>query len=110
MDGVDNINVNGAIIILINYIYMFLIVFCFISLFAIVVFSAEVKMTTCRLAKHLIVKDHMACVYVGANNTEYLINVPKEVGFCVKEYQCPYRPNTKPFNLKSIIKSIKDQF
>ena len=97
-------------IILQHYIYLFLIVFCFLSLFALVVLSSEIKMTTCRLAKQLIVKDTLACVYVGANNTEYLNNIPKEVGVCPRQYQCPYRPNTKPYNMKNVDKSIKKQF
>jgi len=29
---------------------------------------------------------------------------------CPKEYKCPYRPNEKPFDIKSVIRSIKDQF
>jgi hypothetical protein len=47
---------------------------------------------------------------VGANHTQYQEYVPYDAGECPKEYQCPYRPNEKPFILKNVIKSIKDQF
>ena len=110
MDDLDNYNECGVMIILQNYLYILLIALCFASLFVLVAFSGEIKMTTCRLAKQLIIRDNMTCVYVGANNTEYLNNIPKEVGVCPREYQCPYRPNEKPFNLKNVIRSIKKQF
>tara|TARA_R100000234_G_scaffold1165_2_gene1011 strand:+ start:659 stop:952 length:294 start_codon:yes stop_codon:yes gene_type:complete len=92
-----------------NLIYYIIIAIVFSSLMILVAYSSQ-TMTTCRLAKQLIVKDTLACIYVGANNTEYLNNIPKEVGVCPREYQCPYRPNTKPFSLKNVIKSIKKQF
>ena len=68
------------------------------------------KMTTCRLASQLLTKDQRICVFVGANHTQYREYVPIDAGECPKEYQCPYRPNEKPFDLKSVIRSIKDQF
>ena len=68
------------------------------------------KMTTCRLASQLLTKDQRICVFVGANHTQYREYVPIGAGECPKEYQCPYRPNEKPFDLKSVIRSIKDQF
>jgi hypothetical protein len=68
------------------------------------------KMTTCRLASQLLTKSQRICVFVGANHTQYREYVPIGAGECPKEYQCPYRPNEKPFDLKSVIRSIKDQF
>jgi hypothetical protein len=68
------------------------------------------KMTTCRLASQLLTKGQRICVFVGANHTQYREYVPIGAGECPKEYQCPYRPNEKPFDLKSVIRSIKDQF
>ena len=68
------------------------------------------KQTTCRLVSQLIVDDQRICVYLGANNTQYQEYVPYEAGACPREYQCKYRPNEKPFNLKNVIRSIKKQF
>ena len=70
----------------------------------------ESKMTTCRLASQMLGNNQRVCVFVGANNTQYREYVPYDAGECPKEYQCPYRPNEKPFNLKNVIKSIKKQF
>ena len=94
-----------------------LIIICFAILFSIVV-QAQVaeddsttkKMTTCRLASQLLQGNTRVCVFVGANHTQYQEYVPYDAGECPKEYQCPYRPNEKPFILKNVIKSIKDQF
>jgi len=72
--------------------------------------EARGKMTTCRLASQILGKDQRVCVFVGANNTQYREYIPYDAGECPREYQCPYRPNEKPFDLKNIIKSIKDQF
>tara|TARA_R100000988_G_C3868829_1_gene102774 strand:+ start:144 stop:449 length:306 start_codon:yes stop_codon:yes gene_type:complete len=66
--------------------------------------------TTCRLASQILVNKQRVCVFVGANNTQYREYVPYDAGECPRQYQCPYRPNEKPFDLKSVIKSIKDQF
>jgi hypothetical protein len=52
----------------------------------------------------------MFCVYVGANNTQYREYLPYDAGNCPRDYQCPYRPNEEPFDIKSVIKSIKNQF
>ena len=72
--------------------------------------EARGKMTTCRLASQLLQGNTRVCVFVGANHTQYQEYVPYDAGECPKEYQCPYRPNEKPFILKNVIKSIKDQF
>tara|TARA_R100000655_G_scaffold54242_1_gene92214 strand:- start:247 stop:552 length:306 start_codon:yes stop_codon:yes gene_type:complete len=87
-----------------------LVIICFAILFAIVVQAEIKKMTTCRLASQLLQGDTRVCVFVGANNTQYQEYVPYDAGECPKEYKCPYRPNEKPFILKNVIKSIKDQF
>ena len=68
------------------------------------------KMTTCRLASQVLVKDQRICVFVGANGTQYNEYVPYDAGDCPRDYQCPYRPNEKPFDLKSVVDSIKNQF
>ena len=72
--------------------------------------EARGEMTTCRLASQLLQGNTRVCVFVGANHTQYQEYVPYDAGECPKEYQCPYRPNEKPFILKNVIKSIKDQF
>ena len=72
--------------------------------------EARGKMTTCRLASQILGNNQRVCVFIGANNTQYREYVPYDAGECPKEYQCPYRPNEKPFDLKSVIKSIKKQF
>tara|TARA_Y100001937_G_scaffold68898_1_gene94097 strand:+ start:1108 stop:1407 length:300 start_codon:yes stop_codon:yes gene_type:complete len=88
-----------------------LIIICFAILFALVAQAEEdKKMTTCRLASQLLQGNTRVCVFVGANHTQYQEYVPYDAGECPKEYQCPYRPNEKPFILKNVIKSIKDQF
>tara|TARA_R100001594_G_scaffold19105_1_gene37251 strand:- start:818 stop:1123 length:306 start_codon:yes stop_codon:yes gene_type:complete len=91
-------------------IVLIIIVFCIA--FGIVLFAKEnnTKMTTCRLASQMLGNNQRVCVFVGANNTQYREYVPYDAGECPKEYQCPYRPNEKPFNLKNVIKSIKKQF
>ena len=72
--------------------------------------EAKGKTTTCRLASQILGNDQRVCVFVGANNTQYREYLPYDAGECPREYQCPYRPNEKPFDIKSVIKSIKDQF
>ena len=91
-----------------SFFISLLVLTIFIFLFAGVV-NAD-KMTTCRLASQILGNDQRVCVFVGANNTQYREYVPYDAGECPKEYQCPYRPNEKPFNLKNVIKSIKKQF
>ena len=68
------------------------------------------KMTICRLASQLIVKKQRVCLFLGANNTQYREYMPYDAGECPRQYECPYRPNEKPFILKNVIKSIKKQF
>ena len=89
-----------------------LIIICFLILFGIVAFSKdkEPKMTTCRLASQILGNNQRVCVFVGANNTQYREYVPYDAGPCPRQYQCPYRPNEEPFDIKSVIKSIKEQF
>ena len=93
-----------------------LIVIVFCILFSIVVFakteddSTSVKMTTCRLASQILGNNQRVCVFVGANNTQYREYVPYDAGPCPRQYQCPYRPNEKPFDIKRVIKNIKEQF
>ena len=72
--------------------------------------STSVKMTTCRLASQILGNNQRVCVFVGANNTQYREYVPYDAGPCPRQYQCPYRPNEKPFDIKSVVKSIKEQF
>ena len=64
----------------------------------------NVKMTTCRLASQIL------CVFTGANNTQYREYLPYDAGPCPRQYQCPYRPNKEPFDIKSVVRSIKKQF
>ena len=89
-----------------------LIIIVFSILFSVVAFTIDdkKKMTTCRLASQLLTKEQRVCVFVGANHTQYREYVPYGAGECPRQYQCPYRPNEKPFDLKSVIRSIKDQF
>ena len=87
-----------------------LIIICFAVLFAIVFQAQAKKMTTCRLASQLLQGSTRVCVFVGANNTQYREYVPYDAGPCPREYECPYRPNEKPFNIKAVIRNIKEQF
>ena len=48
--------------------------------------------------------------FCRCNNTQYREYVPYDAGECPRQYQCPYRPNKKPFDLKNVVKSIKEQF
>ncbi len=72
--------------------------------------SSTKVMTTCRLASQILGNNQRVCVFLGANNTQYREYLPYDAGVCPREYQCPYRPNEKPFSLKNAIKSIKKQF
>lgn len=72
--------------------------------------STSVEMTTCRLASQILGNNQRVCVFLGANNTQYREYVPYDAGECPRQYQCPYRPNEKPFNLKNVVRSIKEQF
>ena len=89
-----------------------LIIIVFGILFGIVVFEKDntTKITTCRLASQILVKDQRVCVFVGANNTQYREYLPYDAGECPRQYQCPYRPNEKPFDIKAVIRNIKEQF
>ena len=70
----------------------------------------NVKMTTCRLASQILGNNQSVCVFTGANNTQYREYIPYDAGPCPRQYQCPYRPNKKPFDIKSVVRSIKKQF
>ena len=70
----------------------------------------NVKMTTCRLASQILGNNQRVCVFTGANNTQYREYIPYDAGPCPRQYQCPYRPNKKPFDIKSVVRSIKKQF
>ena len=70
----------------------------------------DVKMTTCRLASQILGNNQRVCVFTGANNTQYREYLPYDAGPCPRQYQCPYRPNKEPFDIKSVVRSIKKQF
>ena len=70
----------------------------------------NVKMTTCRLASQILGNNQRVCVFTGANNTQYREYIPYDAGPCPRQYQCPYRPNKEPFDIKSVVRSIKKQF
>ena len=70
----------------------------------------DVKMTTCRLASQILGNKQRVCVFIGANNTQYREYLPYDAGECPREYQCPYRPNEEPFDIRSVVRSIKEQF
>ena len=93
-----------------RFCFLTLTVIVFLILFGIIVFADDKKMTTCRLASQILTDKQRVCVFVGANNTQYREYVPYGAGECPRQYQCPYRPNKKPFDIKSVVKSIKDQF
>ena len=99
MDGMDNKSFRLALLALAFAIYILL-----------GISEAKGKTTTCRLASQILGDKQRVCVFVGANNTQYREYLPYDAGECPREYQCPYRPNEKPFDIKSVIKSIKDQF
>ena len=72
--------------------------------------SEAPRMTECRLASQILGNKQRVCVFVGANNTQYREYLPYDAGECPRQYQCPYRPNEKPFDIKAVIKNIKEQF
>ena len=72
--------------------------------------STSIKKTTCRLASQILGNNQRVCVFTGANNTQYREYIPYDAGPCPRQYQCPYRPNKKPFDIKSVVRSIKKQF
>ena len=72
--------------------------------------EARGETTTYRLASQILGNKQRVCVFIGANNTQYREYLPYDAGECPREYQCPYRPNEEPFDIKSVVKSIKDQF
>ena len=95
-----------------RFCLVLLIVIVFCILFSIVIFAKDnkTKMTTCRLASQILGNNQRVCVFVGANNTQYREYVPYDAGECPRQYECPYRPNEKPFDIKSVVRSIKEQF
>ena len=92
-----------------TYLVLFFVIVCFFAYLA-SLHAENKKYTTCRLASQVLAGDQRVCVFIGANGTQYNEYVPYDAGFCPREYQCPYRPNEKPFILKNVIKSIKKQF
>ena len=99
MDGMDNKSFSLALLALAFLFYILL-----------GIDEARGKTTTCRLASQILGNKQRVCVFIGANNTQYREYLPYDAGECPREYQCPYRPNEEPFDIKSVIKSIKDQF
>ena len=93
-----------------KYLCIVLLVFLFIPTTFAEDDSTSQKMTTCRLASQILGNQQRVCVFVGANNTQYREYVPYDAGPCPRQYQCPYRPNKKPFDIKSVVRSIKKQF
>ena len=72
--------------------------------------EARGETTTCRLASQILGNKQRVCVFNGSNNTKYREYLPYDAGECPREYQCPYSPNEEHFDIKSVVKSIKDQF
>ena len=99
MDGMDNKSFRLALLALAFAIYILL-----------GISEAKGKTTTCRLASQILGDKQRVCVFVGANNTQYREYLPYDAGECPREYQCPYRPNEEPFDIKSVVRSIKEQF
>ena len=99
MDDMDNKSFRLALLALAFAIYILL-----------GISEARGKMTTCRLESQILGDKQRVCVFVGANNTQYREYLPYDAGECPREYQCPYRPNEKPFDIKSVVRSIKEQF
>ena len=93
-----------------RFCLLVLVVIAFLILYGIVLFAEERKITTCRLASQILGNKQRVCVFIGANNTQYREYLPYDAGECPREYQCPYRPNEEPFDIKSVVKSIKYQF
>ena len=99
MDGMDNKSFRLALLALAFALYILL-----------GISEARGEMTTCRLASQILGNNQRVCVFTGANNTQYREYLPYDAGPCPRQYQCPYRPNKKPFDIKSVVRSIKKQF
>ena len=99
MDGMDNKSFRLALLAIAFLFYILL-----------GISEARGEMTTCRLASQILGNKQRVCVFIGANNTQYREYLPYDAGECPREYQCPYRPNEEPFDIKSVVRSIKEQF
>ena len=99
MDDMDNKSFRLALLALAFALYILL-----------GISEARGEMTTCRLASQILGNEQRVCVFIGADNTQYREYLPYDAGECPREYQCPYRPNEEPFDIKSVVRSIKEQF
>ena len=99
MDGMDN-----------NSFRLALLAIAFLFYILLGISEARGEMTTCRLASQILGNEQRVCVFIGANNTQYREYLPYDAGECPREYQCPYRPNEEPFDIRSVVRSIKEQF
>jgi len=62
-------------------------------------------MTTCRLMKQKVLKDKMACIYVGANKTYELEFTDIHIG-CPKKYKCVVNPGEMP-SIDKVMESLR---
>ena len=62
--------------------------------------------TTCRLMKRKVLKDKMACIYIGAQKTYELEFTDIAIG-CPRKYQCVLNPNGKEPNIDQVMESLR---
>jgi len=62
-------------------------------------------MTTCRLKKQKVMKDKMACIYQGANNTFELEFTDIHIG-CPRSYKCVHSPGVEP-SIDKVMESLR---
>jgi len=63
-------------------------------------------MTTCRLMKQKVLKNKMACIYIGAQKTYELEFTDIAVG-CPRKYKCKLNPNGKEPNIDQVMESLR---
>jgi len=63
-------------------------------------------MTTCRLMKQKVLKNKMACIYIGAQKTYELEFTDVAVG-CPRKYKCKLNPNGKEPNIDQVMESLR---
>jgi hypothetical protein len=63
-------------------------------------------MTTCRLMKQKVLKDKMACIYVGSQKTYEIEFTDIHIG-CPRKYKCVLNPNSKEPSIDKVMESLR---
>ena len=63
-------------------------------------------MTTCRLMKQKVLKNKMACIYIGAQKTYEMEFTDISIG-CPRKYKCKLNPNGKEPSIDQVMESLR---